>query len=352
VPHHATPPVHTPKPPGLSRRTVLGVAAAGVTAALGGAAGLALPGRAHADVARSRQRVVVIGGGVAGVSMAWLLDGEHDVVLLEAAPELGGHARTIDVTVGGKHIAVDAGAQYFGPKSHPIYWRLLTDVLKVPTVPAPMNLTVSKRGVDRPVLVSPDNQRVWPLFDPFYWGALAAMAVFTERGKQILANNDRSTTAEEFINSLPVSGSIKNDLLFPLAGSMFGFSVPQVKEMAAFSVVAFVIRGLGDGFLAPYDYHNATDGLRSVVAALNTGLTSVTTYVSAAAGRCLPRPGQRRPYPRRRPPRARPAAVCGRAAGGSARRQCRHRVDVCAIPLHPGAGGHPHRPDVHAGEAE
>ncbi|HEV8567188.1 MAG TPA: FAD-dependent oxidoreductase [Actinoplanes sp.] len=283
MPHHATAPVRNPKPPGLSRRSALGVAAAGVTAALGGATALALPGRAHADVARSRQRVVVIGGGVAGVSMAWLLDGEHDVVLLEAAPELGGHARTIDVTVGGKHIAVDAGAQYFGPKSHPTYWRLLTDVLKVPTVPAPMNLTVSKRGVDRPVLVSPDNQRVWPLFDPFYWGALTAMAVFTERGKQILANNDRSTTAEEFINSLPVLGSIKNDLLFPLAGSMFGFSVPQVKEMAAFSVVAFVIRGLGDGFLAPYDYHNATDGLRSVVAALNTGLTSVTTYVSAAA---------------------------------------------------------------------
>jgi len=297
VPHNATPPVPdnaaantaatSPMPggatkPGLSRRSVLGVTAAGVTAALGGA-GLAFPGRARAAVAPSRQRVVVIGGGVAGVSLAWLLDGEHDVVLLEAGPELGGHARTIDVTVGGKSIAVDAGAQYFGPKSHPTYWRLLTDVLHVPTVPAPMNLTVSRRGVARPVLVSPDNERVWPLFDPLNWGGLTAMAVFTDRGKQVLASNDRTTTAEDFINSLPVLRYIKDDLLFPLAGSMFGFSVPQVKEMAAFSVVAFVIRGLGDGFLAPYDYHNATDGLRSVVAAMNTGLTSVTTYVSAAA---------------------------------------------------------------------
>jgi predicted NAD/FAD-binding protein len=303
VPHHTTTPVPdradatarsasdmsgTPATPRLSRRTALRALGGTAVAATGAALGVGMvlrSGTARAAVAGNRQRVVVIGGGVAGVSLAWLLDGVHDVVLLEAASELGGHARTIDVTVGGKHLAVDAGAQYFGPKSHPTYWRLLTEVLRVPTVPAPMNLTVSKRGTTRPVLVSPDNRRVWPLFDPLYWSALTAMAFFTDRGKKILAENDRSTTAEEFINSLPVPGWVKDDLLFPLAGSMFGFSVPQVKEMAAFSVVAFVIRGLGSGFLAPYDYHNATDGLRSVVGALHTGLTTVTTHVSAAATR-------------------------------------------------------------------
>ncbi|MDR7277796.1 FAD-dependent oxidoreductase [Catenuloplanes atrovinosus] len=266
----------------LSRRSVLGLTAAA------GAAGLALPGVAHAGtaqarVAAARQRVVVIGGGVAGVSMAWLLDGQHDVVLLEAGAELGGHARSIDVTIGGAHIAVDAGAQYFGPKSHPTYWKLLTEVLHVPTVPAPMNLTVSKRGVTRPVLVSPDSNRVWPLFDPLYWGALVSMASFTDRGTQLLESGDRTTSAEDFINSLPVMQWVRDDLLFPLCGAMFGFSVPQVKEMSAFSVLAFVIRGLGDGFLAPYDYHNAVDGLRAVVAALSTGLSTVTTHVNSAA---------------------------------------------------------------------
>ncbi|WP_198153849.1 FAD-dependent oxidoreductase [Catenuloplanes japonicus] len=263
--------------PEISRRSVLGLAAAA------GVAGLALPGTAQAAVRAARQRVVVIGGGVAGVSTAWLLDGQHDVVLLESGPELGGHARSLDVTIDGRHIAVDAGAQYFGPKSHPTYWKLLTQVLHVPTVPAPMNLTVSKRGVERPVLVSPDSNRVWPLFDPLYWGALVSMAVFTDRGKQILAGNDRTTSAVDFINSLAVAQWVRDDLLFPLCGAMFGFSVPQVKEMSAFSVLAFVIRGLGDGFLAPYDYHNATDGLRAVVAALSTGLTTVTSHVNAAA---------------------------------------------------------------------
>ncbi len=267
----------------VSRRsalTLLGGAAVGAAAAASGTE----PARAAAR-ADARQRVVIIGGGVAGVSLAWLLDGVHDVVLLESEAELGGHARTIDVTVDGRQAAIDAGAQYFGPKSHPVYWRLLTEVLKVPTVPAPMNLTLSRRGVTRPVLVSPDNKRLWPLIDPKYWTALLAMAAFTDRGRKIEAAGDWTTTAEDFIRSLPVTRSLQDDLLFPLAGSMFGFSVPQVKEMSAHAVVAFVVRGLGDGLLAPYDYHNATGGLRSVVRALHTGLSTVTTHTSAGATR-------------------------------------------------------------------
>jgi uncharacterized protein len=263
--------------PTLSRRSVLGV--------LGGTA-LAVPlaanlSSAHAVVTQERQRVVVIGGGIAGIAAAWLLDGVHDVVLLEAAPTLGGHIRTIDVSAGGRQVPVDAGAQYIGPKSHPVYWKLLTQVLNVPTTPAPMNVTVSKRGVDRPVLVSPDTNRLWPLFDPLNWSALLTMAVFTERAKAVIAARDFTTTVERFINSLPVSRAHRDDLLFPLAAAVAGFSVAQVKLMSAFNVIAFIVRGLGDGFLAPYDYHTPTDGLRSVVRALHGELTTVATHVGA-----------------------------------------------------------------------
>jgi D-arginine dehydrogenase len=39
-----------------------------------------------------RQRVAVVGGGVAGLSAAWALAPDHDVVVLEASAELGAHA--------------------------------------------------------------------------------------------------------------------------------------------------------------------------------------------------------------------------------------------------------------------
>jgi predicted NAD/FAD-binding protein len=280
----------------LPRRTALGLLGGAVVGATispgaagatpgGGPAPGAAPSAGTVGVAQARQRVVIGGGGVAGVSLAWLLNGVHDVVLLEAGPHLGGHAHTVTVPVGSRRVPLDLGAQYFGPGSHPTYWRLVTDVLKVPTVPAPMNLTVSRRGQARPALVSPDRNRVWPLVDPRYWGALVALAAFTEAGRALEAANDWTTTAEEFVERLPAVRAVKDEVIYPLAGAMFGFSVPQVKQMSARAVVAFVIRGLGDGFLAPYDYHNAVDGLGAVVRALHTGLDTVTTHVGAPAVR-------------------------------------------------------------------
>jgi predicted NAD/FAD-binding protein len=271
----------------LSRRAALaalGGTAIGV-AARPGAARAGGPEGSHVAVkeAAVRQRIAVVGGGISGVSLAWMLDGEHDVIVLERGAELGGHVSSIDMTIEGKKISVDAGAQYFGPKSHPAYWRLLTKVLEVPTVAAPMNLTLHRRGENFPVLVSPDRSRTGPLFDPRYWTALTAMAAFTDKGKQIAANNDWTTTAEQFIESLFVVPSLREKLLYPLAGSMFGFSVPQVKQMSAHAVVAFVIRGLGDGFLAPYDYYNATGGLEAVIAALRSQLATTTFHTGAAA---------------------------------------------------------------------
>ena len=232
------------------------------------------------------QRVVVVGGGVAGVSAAWLLDGACAVTLLESERRLGGHAQTVRVSVNQRPIDVDAGAQYFGPKSHPVFWRLLTEVLDVPTIPAPMNLTVHAHG-RRPALVSPDNRRLGPLFQPRYWPALHALAVFVAAARKLETTDDWTTTAEQFIERLPVARSARVRVLYPMTGAMFGFTVPQVKQMSARAVVAFVVRGQGDGLLAPFDYHNAAGGLGAVVEALTRDLTTVEIRTGAAATRLV-----------------------------------------------------------------
>jgi heterodisulfide reductase subunit A-like polyferredoxin len=81
------------------------------------------PVLAHA--APPRRTVAIIGGGMAGVSVAWLLDGQANVVLLESRDRIGGNVQTLDVELDGHHFAVDMGAQFFHPGPYPVYTALL-----------------------------------------------------------------------------------------------------------------------------------------------------------------------------------------------------------------------------------
>lgn len=86
-------------------------------------------------------RIVVVGGGVAGLVAAEILGHAHDVTLLEASDRLGGHARTLDVTLDGRRFAVDAGFVVFNEPNYPLFNRLLTH-LGVARRPSDMSFSV------------------------------------------------------------------------------------------------------------------------------------------------------------------------------------------------------------------
>src|SRR5689334_17867684 len=86
--------------------------------------------------AAPRRRVAIIGGGMAGVSLAWLLDGSCDVFLVEARSSIGGNVRSVEITLGGRTLVVDMGAQYFHPGPYPLYTALLSLLGLYPPAPS------------------------------------------------------------------------------------------------------------------------------------------------------------------------------------------------------------------------
>ncbi|WP_293779641.1 FAD-dependent oxidoreductase [uncultured Oxalicibacterium sp.] len=56
-----------------------------------------------------KQRIAVIGSGIAGLASAWLLARQHQVTLFEANSYFGGHTHTVDVTLEGMTAPVDTG---------------------------------------------------------------------------------------------------------------------------------------------------------------------------------------------------------------------------------------------------
>jgi predicted NAD/FAD-binding protein len=89
-----------------------------------------------------RKRIAVIGGGISGLSSAWLLSHNNDVVLYEREARLGGHSNTVDVQTPDGVIPVDTGFIVFNEWTYPNLVALF-DHLKIPTLATDMSLGVS-----------------------------------------------------------------------------------------------------------------------------------------------------------------------------------------------------------------
>jgi uncharacterized protein len=70
-------------------------------------------------------RIAVIGGGIAGLTVTWLLRGNHDVWLYEKHDRVGGHAHTATMRRGDERVPVDTAFVMFNRNTYPTFSRLL-----------------------------------------------------------------------------------------------------------------------------------------------------------------------------------------------------------------------------------
>lgn len=73
-------------------------------------------------------RIAVVGSGIAGLSAAWRLWREHEVVLFEADARLGGHTHTHEVEQAGKRYRVDSGFIVHNTHNYPLLTALFDEL--------------------------------------------------------------------------------------------------------------------------------------------------------------------------------------------------------------------------------
>lgn len=240
---------------------------------------------------RGRPRVGIVGGGIGGVAAAWLLDGDYDVVLFEAEPQLGGHAHTIAVDYRGRQVAVDVGAQNFSPATHPTYVKLLqllgffepTDPAHSPTLIAPATVTVYTSATPTPLFVSPFfPDRTWPLAETWNTPAVGAFAALVGAGKQMERDDlDWNVTLEQWVEPLTISRQLKDGLVYPFVASLNNQHVEATKALSARAALYFVSRALPDNPFAGVTYYNSLLGLGGIVHRLADDCTTLAVHAGA-----------------------------------------------------------------------
>lgn len=88
------------------------------------------------------KRIAVIGGGISGLTAAYLLSRRHTVSVFERESRLGGHTHTIRVSTGDGEVALDTGFLVHNEQTYPGLVRLFAE-LQVATAPSDMSFSVS-----------------------------------------------------------------------------------------------------------------------------------------------------------------------------------------------------------------
>jgi len=182
------------------------------------------------------RRIAIVGGGISGLSSAYLLARDHHVTLYEAAPRLGGHARTVTAGRNGDQ-PVDTGFIVFNYVTYPHLTAMFRD-LDVPVEPSDMSFGASIDGGRieyglknlRALTAQPGN-----LARPAYWQMIRDILRFNARA-EATATDDAATIAD-LMDDLALGDWFRRYYLTPLCGAIW--STPP-SEIAAFPARALV----------------------------------------------------------------------------------------------------------------
>lgn len=184
------------------------------------------------------RRIAIIGGGISGLAAAHLLAPTASVVLYEAEPRLGGHARTIVAGRRGDQ-PVDTGFIVFNHATYPGLTALFQD-LDVPTVPSDMSFGASiQGGWLEYALASPDSlfaQRR-NLARPRFLAMLRDILRFNARAEALAA--DDTLTLRELLGQLGTGTWFRDHYIAPFSGAIWSTPCAGMLDFPAQALVRF-----------------------------------------------------------------------------------------------------------------
>lgn len=227
-----------------------------------------------------RQRIAVVGAGIAGLASAWLLSREHDVTLFEANPSLGGHTNTVDVTLEGQTHPVDTGFLVFNDRTYPNLVALFA-LLGIDSVETDMSFSVSLGQPDLEwagsSLATVFGQKRNLVRRPF-WSMLSDILRFNQASVAWLAGGGAALprhSLRRYLHDEGYSRAFADWYLLPMAAAIWSCPTEQMLDMP---LATFIVFCHNHGLLQVFDrprWRTVKGGGRAYVQALAARLGDV-----------------------------------------------------------------------------
>ncbi len=214
-------------------------------------------------------KIVIVGGGVAGLYAAWHLSQHHEVVLLEADDRLGGHADTHVVEEGGRKRFIDSGFIVFNEWHYPLFSRWL-QTLGVEWESSDMSFGVSDTASGLEYNATTLNRLFCQrrnLLSPRFHGMIADIIRFYRRAPTLLEEIGDEVTLADWLSGSGLGRMFADYHLMPMASALWSAPMGRIGDFPMRHLLAFMDNHAMLTLTRRPPWRTVTGGSRSYVAA-------------------------------------------------------------------------------------
>ena len=178
-------------------------------------------------------RIAIVGGGISGLTCAWLLSRNHEITLFEANDYLGGHTHTHMIAAEGREWPVDTGFIVYNNKTYPRFIELLNE-LGIQGRPTEMSFSVASTADD----IEYNGTSLNALFAqrrnlirPKFWRMIRGIVRFNDECRKLLRNPPTDETLGTFLERLKFPSELGDFYIKPMAGAVWSAGTGSITSM-------------------------------------------------------------------------------------------------------------------------
>ena len=199
-----------------------------------------------------RQRVAVIGSGIAGLSAAHHLNNHVDLSLFEAGSYFGGHTHTVDVTLpspqGTVTHGVDTGFLVYNQRTYPGLIGLF-ESLNIRTAASDMSFSVQAHWDDTGKVLEWNGANLNSVFAqrsnllrPRFWGLLRDIMRFNQLATDLAQSGQADALTQplqQFLDEHRFGSAFRQGYLLPMLGCIWSCPTTQMLQFPVATMVRF-----------------------------------------------------------------------------------------------------------------
>lgn len=213
-----------------------------------------------------KEKLAIIGTGIAGMGTAHFLHKQYDIHLFDNANYVGGHTNTVHVDENGRTVPIDTGFIVYNEVNYPYLTRLFRE-LSVPVKNSNMSFSVQyiPTGLEfcgsgiSGLFCQKKN-----FFSPRFYRLLYNINRFNTEAPKILDNPKYSShTLEDYIKEFSYHTDMLEQYLIPMSSAVWSTPINKMMKFPAATLVRFFFNHGFLGLNTQHQWKTVVNGSRT-----------------------------------------------------------------------------------------